>query len=515
MKVNVRAIYDKTEVVFEVPIGMGDKSFKWLGNVVCSRFAQSAPNGGLRRRDAARRGASDKANHQAVEMALIDGQIPHPLALLYDFVRDGDEVLVHLVDAQAINHDGSGAPTSTEWATLAYGNGMAKKNGESSEEGKEGSRAAPKVAAKVVAEHEVIYSEEQQLGRAQFVRLLLKSQMLNPILIRSQVETAWTTVRTALPAIGAGPGTENGLISLVCEHWDSLFEVYSYFSKKYTHTAPEKGKPKELSQEGFYQLLTEMNLFEPHILKKLYSRVFARACAATSKSGGAALSMPGLIVAILLCAQTKYNDTLTSDNEITTPNAALDDILNNYLTAFTERFEMRSMLKTIFVSTQFLNQLREWHGELFAVFNKYAGRSRELPSSISYRDLTDCLYDAGLTVPAETDTKGNPISFEYDTVAALLTHVRQGSIHGRHLVTASASSRRGGLPDDIIPDNEFTYPEMIEAICVHSFSKFRGTKPDEDTGEVTYFDYAGDLTVSDTYVKGLVAVLHTLKLSKK
>jgi len=514
MKVNVRVIYDKTEVVFEVPIGMGDKSFKWLGNVVCSRFAQSAPNGGLRRRDPARRGASDKALHQAIEMALLDGRIPHPLALLYDFVLDGDEVRVHLVDYQSISHDGSGAPTRTEWATLAYGTGM-PKDSESSEEGKYSTTSAPKAATTLIANGDMLQTEQQQLGRAQFVRLLLKSQMLNPALVRSKVEAAWAVVRKAIPSVGAGPGTEAGLIDLVSQHWDALFEVYTYFSKKFTHTAPEKGKAKELSQEGFYQLLVEIDLFDAQILKNIYRRTFARACTATSLGGVAMLSMPGLIVAILLCAQIKYNDTLSSGNDLTKPIAALADILNSYLTALTERYEMRAMLKAVFVSTSFLNQLREWHDDLFAVFNKYAGRSRELPSSISYKDLTDCLYDAGLTEPAETDTKGNPISFEYDTVEALLAHVRQGSIYGRALVVTGGSSNSGGLPDDVIPENEFTYPEMVEALCVHSFNKFRGTKPDEETGEVTYFEYAGDLTVSDAYVKGLVAVLHTRRGNKK
>jgi hypothetical protein len=519
MKINVRAIYDKTEVVFEIPIGMGDKSFKWLGNVVCSRFATSAPNGQLRRRDAPRRGSSDKATHQAVEMALSDGQIPHPLALLYDFVRDGDEVRAHLVDEQSLDEDGSGTPKHTEWATLAYGTGHSKTAEEGTEEGKESAsgNSKPKIAAKVVGEGEHVYSEQQQLGRAQFVRILLKSQMLNPALVRSKVEESWDVVRRAIPNVGSGPGVESALVELVGLHWDSLFEAYSYFAKKFTHTAPDAGKAKELSQEGFFQLLTELDIFDAAVLKNIYSRIFARAAAATSKGGSATLTMPGLIVAILLCAQTKYNDTLDSTNDITTAGAALEDILNNYLTALTERYEMRSMLKAVFVSTTFLNQLREWHDELFSVFNKYASRSRELPSSISYKDFTDCLYDAGLTVPAETDTKGNPISFEYDTVEALLAHVRTGSIYGRPVVvTGGAAAAAGGLPDDIIPDDEFTYPEMVEAICVHAFNKYRGTKPDEETGEVdAYYDYAGDLTVSDTYVKGLVAVLHTLTLTKK
>ena len=45
MKVIVRIIFDKQEVLYEIPVGMGDKSFKWLGLVACNRFSDSCPDG--------------------------------------------------------------------------------------------------------------------------------------------------------------------------------------------------------------------------------------------------------------------------------------------------------------------------------------------------------------------------------------------------------------------------------------------------------------------------------------
>ena len=71
-----------------------------------------------------------------------------------------------------------------------------------------------------------------------------------------------------------------------------------------------------------------------------------------------------------------------------------------------------------------------------------------------------------ITITRRYDTKGNAVSFEFDTVAALLKSVREGSIHGRikpH--TDSDSKNSSSLPDDIIPEDEFTLPEMVEGIC--------------------------------------------------
>ena len=65
------------------------------------------------------------------------------------------------------------------------------------------------------------------------------------------------------------------------------------------------------------------------------------------------------------------------------------------------------------------------------------------------------------------------------------------------------------LPDDEIPSDEFAFPEMVEAICRHSFTRFRGAKPDED-GNILYLDYGGELTVEDCFFKGMVGVLATL-----
>ncbi len=502
MKINVRVIFDKTSLTFEIPVGMGDKTFKWLGMVACNRFGASAPNGSLRRRDPARRGMNDNATHQPTEMALPDGQIPHPNAFLYDFLNDGDEVKIHLVDNQDLSRV-DGTPQNTKWTKIAFNH----KHIDDEVDGGDGSNDGNGNTDKSIVDGDTQYSPQQQQGRAQFMRILLKSQMPDRISVEEQVKGAWVAVARAMPKLG---NNTKEMQEAFCESWEMLAEIFRYYSKI------TNGPAGRLPKEGFYRMLSESHVFPEDSLVTLYARIFDRACNAVDKSE-ATLSLSGLMVALILCAQTKYNDTYNESNDIVGAGAGLKDILSEHFSTIGERCEMLSMLKDEFVSTSTLNQIREWHDELFAVFNKYAGRARELPSSISYKDITDMLYDAGLTEPSETDTKGNPVAFEFDTVAALLTSVRSGLINGRPAVGDGSSEGKndgGGsaLPDDVIPDDEFTYPEMVEAICRHSFNKFRGTKPDEETGTIDYFDYVGDMTVQDCFIKGLVNVIGTLKL---
>lgn len=513
MKVNVRVIFDKTDVIFEIPVGMGDKTFKWLGMVACNRFASSAPNGGLRRRDPARRGATDKAVHQPVEMALQDGQIPHPNALIYDFCRDNDEVKVHLIDTQVLGLS-TGIPQKSQWADLAFSSKSAAtdENGDSAVINQK--LGGNSTGSSIVSTDVHTYGAQSQMARAQFMRILFKSQMPNPSAVTEKVSIIWKTVQKAMP--GMTEEDEREIIDVVCGYWDMISEIFTYFARI------TRGTGGKLPQEGFYKILFEGKVFDETILDVSYARIFARACAA-AENGDAQLSIGGLLVAFILITQTKYNDTYDADNEIHSPSLGLQDIFSNYLTQVAERMEMKSVLKETFVSTHVLNQVREWHDDLFAVFNKYAGRSRELPSSLSYKDMTDMLYDAGMTEASETDTKGYPISFEMTTAENLLTEVRQGTINGRKIIEPviegnSAEEDQSGLPDDVIPENEFTYPEMVEAICRHAFNRYRGTKPDEETGECDYLDYVGDLTIADCYVKGMVNVIGTIggnKGSKK
>ena len=101
----MKAVIDEDKSVnFEIAVGRGDKTFKWLGSVVTHRFAiNSNPNGSLRHREDYR-GTTESTNYFIAEITLPNGEVPHPSSMIFDFLSDSDEVIVHIVTTQKLNH---------------------------------------------------------------------------------------------------------------------------------------------------------------------------------------------------------------------------------------------------------------------------------------------------------------------------------------------------------------------------------------------------------------------------
>jgi hypothetical protein len=515
MKITVIASFDKSDVEYELSIGLGDKTFKWLGLSTAQRFASAAPNGALRRRDPVRRGLSNTAVHQPVEIMLSDGQVPHPSAYLNEFLQDGDTVKVSLIDTQVTAVE-TCLPVSNNWSNLAY---KSQSTSDTLNGADEGDRE--------VVEEEHIYTAKQKQGRAGFMRIMLKSQMPDLKRIESNLNAIWPDIAGKMPRMNDEDGTGETVKAILIPKWDVLNDIYTYWCKD-----------GALLFEEYRRILDESKMFSTaELLDKYSAHIFESSFNLTAtlreKEGMTKLSLAGFIATFILCAQTLHNDTYADINFSKTPAGALQEILDEKVMPLAEIYEMKSILKNQFISEENLNLLKEWNDSLLAVFNKYAGRKKELPNSIGFKDFTELLYDAGLTEPSEVDTKGNPVSFEVETAAALLASVRSGTIMGRPMRLQAESndkeagsaeeSKDGaavietephGIPDDIVPEDEFTFPEMIEAICRHCFNRFRGTKPDED-GVIEYFEYAGDMTIYDCTHKGIVAVIQTLDKDTK
>lgn len=475
MKIKARVVFQNTPVYYDVPCGLGDKSFKWLGMTVCQRFALSNPNGGLRRRDPIRRGMSDNSLHQPVQMILSDGSSPHPLAMISDFMHDGDEVTIMLVDSLTLSTV-TGLPQSpTKWSTLAFSTSGDGVQGDESKSA-EGDLGADSSRGKSSYLGEVSSEQIQLTSHAEFMRTILRSQMINSKKIAHTVETHWRNVISkGMPMLA--PAQEEALKAAFVQYWDVMLDLFERF-------APD-GK---LSKSSLHSLFEDAALFSAKTLPVLAARIHRRACEATAP-GQLLLELPGFMVAIMLAAQTLHNDTHDPKDPLafSAPRAALDEVFSRNLYALAERLECFCVLKDIFTSDQMLATIRQYHSDLMDVFTKYATRSREMPISINVLNLSEMLYD-GMLLDEKPDRNNTPASY-------LLTEIRKGTIHGRPVDPLLS-------PDDVPPDNEFTYPEMVEGICRHGFYKHRGTKPDED-GNKVYLDYVGDWSIRDCFEDAL------------
>lgn len=475
MKVKARCVFEGVPVVFEVPVGLGDKTFKWLGMVACQRFAQQAPEGALRRKDPFRRGMSDNSMHQPVQIALATGAFPHPQALISDFMSDGDEVTIMLVDSQGLSTKTGLQKAPTKWATLAFSGSGDAVYGEETKGGGEGGKGGGDGGEGIVG--------GAAKAKADFMRIVFNSQMINRKKIVHVVHTQWaSSIAKGMPRIT--PKNEDAMKEAFVKYWDVLIDLFERF-------APD-GK---LGKSALHSLLEQAEVFPTQSLPLLSARVFRRACDATAP-GESLLGIPGLMVAIMLCAQTIYNDTTMSkargseDEELAgvgDAGGALEELFSRNLYALAERLECFCVLKDIFCSDQVLAMARNYHTDLMDAFTKYASRSKEMPVSINAQNLSELMYD-GLMIDEKVDRNNTPASY-------LLKEVRKGTINDRPVDPLLSA-------EDIPPENEFTYAEMVEALCRHGFYKHRGTKPDED-GNKIYLDYDGDWTIFDCFVWGL------------
>ena len=128
--------------------------------------------------------------------------------------------------------------------------------------------------------------------------------------------------------------------------------------------------------------------------------------------------------------------------------------------------------------------LRDYHSDLMDVFTKYGQRSKEMPITVTVQHFSEMLYDGAMIDAKDSDAS-----------RYLLKEIRKGTVFGRKVDPHAA-------PDDIPAEDEFTYAEMVEALCRHCFYKHRGVKPDE-SGVKLYLDYVGEWSIHDCFIDGL------------
>ncbi len=440
MKITVVAIFSEYERTFEVSCGTGEnKTFKWLSNVVCQRFALAAPNGTLRHRDQFR-GITNHTQHTAVEISLFNGQIPHPAAILSDFLRDGDEVRVKLISELAVDSL-SGYSQPSKWSSVAFTTTSGRRNtkgvGDEDED-----PDADEVGSALAIEIE---------AKAQFMRLVLGSQMLNQKRIQQEVNSRWGVVEFAMPRL---PLKDNiALKSLFQEHWCLLSEVYQHF-------APDGN----MALEGFKSFVDAVELFSKRDSAILSTRVHRRACFAAGGNSGSgdgvsSLSIGSFFVALIICAQLRHNDTFEHDSEITCAHEAVQDILENYVVPCAEELTLPSVLKKSFCTDDVLAGIRAQYEELFAVFEKFASRSHQLPTSLRIENMTECLYHAGLVQDIR----------DYRRVTTLFAEARRGMIIGRNQLSAVLQESKY---DEIPPEDELIFPEFVEVAARAGYAKY-------------------------------------------
>lgn len=290
MKIKVRVVYDeKYERVFDVAVGRGDKTFKWLGLVASQRFALEAPVGASRRRDHYR-GATDNFQLIADDIVLPNNEIPHPSSIISDFLLDGDEVTVNLLGKQALNK--SSSPSYSKWSTIAFtsgGEGGGEDEGEEEEED----------PSENVTNKNGMTEKMMEEAYGNFMKLILKSQLLDKDKIRGHMASVFSSSFSKIMPRFSTEDIEK-LHDFFEEYWPQTTELFNHYARG-----------KSMDHEAFVQFLSEADVFPLNTVHALSSRIYRKVSAAASRAG-AEFSLGVFIAALILTAQVHRSTTLLS-----------------------------------------------------------------------------------------------------------------------------------------------------------------------------------------------------------
>ena len=429
MKIVVIASYGGKERPFDVPCGEGDKSFKWLSNCITQRFALSAPNGTLRRKETLR-GDTERTQALATVITLPNGDSPHPASLICDFLADGEVVRMEML--KTLEVDESGVPSQSEWATLAFStNSMSGLS--------MGGSFGDMNTAEEEEEYKVepIEVENRRKGNAMFMKAILNSQNISIKATLEEVEDRWEVVGELMPRMN--PDTAKALKAVIAPYWSMLIEVYQNYS-------PMNAMMKrEMTQTDYFHFVEDADIFAVSDFEELTMRTWRRC-----SRGLRAISLGEFIACLLMLSQARLNDIFDKEKAtLYKPVEAVEIIVGKKILKLAQSLNVSSFVRYVmFSSDQFLSKLREMHEDLFLVFEKYCAKaSREASVTLTMELMANVLCDAKLL-----QEEGAP-----EAAADLYTKCRTGIINGRF------------IPADIDvpapPDDEFTFAEYVEAIC--------------------------------------------------
>jgi hypothetical protein len=456
MKVEVVVKFDESERSFEIPCGLGDKTFKWLGQVASQRFANSAPNGNLRRREG-NYGISERVQYQTMTIITPGGENPFPGDMLQDYLRDGDTVIIELCSRLAVDTS-RGTPQISDYATLAYSVSQESLNGYHSEEdistryGKSSpTRSTADLRIGIPADSgtkaQHSQSSSDRLAKVNFMRVMAKSQMLNEKKIDAAVQQHWLNIQSALKLLKTDDSPK--IRSTFAEYWDMLKDLFKHYSSD---------SPTMLKDQ-YVTLIDEANVFPAMQVQNQASLAFVRALKHMPNESNT-INFNFFLLSLLFCAQLKYNDTLDPKLASLKSYEAVSKLVVCNLLPLARRLECHSILRAAFIHADCLVKIREQYELLQGCFDKIASKLRDFPTTITVEETTELLFQAGLVV-ANTD---------HESTRRYLLHVREGTIFGRGIDIEDSNAAD-------FPITELTFPEFLDVLCRAGYYYFVKNPP--------------------------------------
>jgi hypothetical protein len=433
----------KESVSTEVSCGSGDKTFKWLALVAAQKYTNSVPNGTLRCRDGFN-GVTPHAQHHPIALSLDSGESPPPTAFLSEFLKDGDRVTVDLTSEARVSR--IGYAESTSWFEDGFklsGNDTCSRNNQVRLEEKE-------------SDTDVFFVDTPD---SRFMRVLLSKQMIDDYKVMAKLDSDWTMIRRSLPQLSDINAQKLKKI---------FFKYYCYLLELYAHYV---GFEDKLDLTLFTNMITDAHIFDSTTIGKI-PIVFDRVI--SSREGLSKIDFPGLLTALIICAQMQHVNTLDASATVFDPSGALRTVLESRMLPLIVHLGLNHVTKSIFCSPELLEKIKENHPDLVLVFEKTAAKSGvELPVVLHIEHMADLLVDVGLLKVGEGRIE-LVVSFLVAARSGLTSgpvYTREPSITTESVDKQRAQNLRRGEDFDFV-ENIITYPEFVEVCARAGCHKF-------------------------------------------
>ena len=494
MKIRTRVEFQGQQRDFVIPCGTGDKTIKWLGIVASQRFSNAAPNGALRRRDDFC-GITEKAQYQVDSIILPNGRVAHPGRYINESdLKDGDEVLVRL-SADLLIISKNGIPHQSQWASIAFNTSELTFNADlaSMQSGGDADNEDDDSEFVVAGSYnDILESKDnrrQLKANADFMKIVLQSQMIDLLTATKFMEDSWAKIDGTIPRLKQDEIPQ--LKEVLVRYWDILIELYGCFSSTGT-----------MNHDQFLEFTGEAGFFPAYTSAHLSSKIFTRACRYVGVDDES-FTFSHLLVALMLVAQVKYNDTLESKAVSVAPREALLALMKDHLIPLAVKSQLQSILKSEFCSDETLSSIRLVYDELQNIFTKYAAKIRDVPTTVPLEDISEILTMADLVT--DPDALGQTRQFLYS--------VRQGTIFGNALL---ADTQQATAPESLVQEstedgcsladyvNEVAFPEFVEMAARAGYSRFYEAERQQPSNAP---ESDGQHMIARCLVKGVKAVV--------
>lgn len=347
--------------------------------------------------------------------------------MISDFLRDSDKVYITLNKTQHISN-ANGAPQRSQWSSLAFN--KSRQDIESVENNN------------IDSDEEVDNQSELMIdieSKANFMRILFSSSMINVKLLEEKVDKMWSdTVRMGSLKISHEEHAK--IKGIFVKNWDLVLELFNVF-------APSG----RLDQSEYQHFVESIQLFG-ETLNSNISHIYSKTCSCIDSTSD--ISFMGFWLLLLHLAQARFHDIYFSKSNIMNAYMCLKELFDRYIIPFAESYSLNAVLKGAFCSTKFLHSIRGKNDQLFNLFQRYLGKSKDLPTTLKFEIMAEVLFDAKLQ--SEED---------FERTKALLKEIRMGTLHDREM--------------DVSQTYDFNFGEFVEAICRAGYFRYRG----EESGD--------------------------------